>query len=72
MNIAFFGTPDFAVPALRKIHNSKHIVVTTITGVAKPFGRGQKINKTPIYRESENLGIPIIEVSIHVAPIVNG
>ena len=62
MNIAFFGTPNFAVPALREINNSTHNVLAVITGVAKRSGRGQKLNKTPIYLESENLGIPIIEV----------
>ena len=62
MNIAFFGTPDFAVPALREISNSKHNIVASITGVSKPSGRGQKLHKTPIFIESEKLGIPIIEV----------
>ncbi|MBC8311239.1 MAG: methionyl-tRNA formyltransferase [Candidatus Marinimicrobia bacterium] len=62
MNIAFFGTPDFAVPALCEINNSNHNIVATITGVAKPSGRGQKLRKTPIYVESERLKIPIIEV----------
>ena len=68
MNIAFFGTPDFAVPALRKINKSTHNIVTTITGTAKPSGRGQKLNKTPIYKESEKLGIPIIEVDDFLNP----
>ena len=68
MNIAFFGTPDFAVPALRKINKSTHNIVTTITAVAKPSGRGQKLNKTPIYKESEKLGIPIIEVDDFLNP----
>ena len=68
MNIAFFGTPDFAVPALREINKSTHNIVATITGVAKPSGRGQKLNKTPIYQESEKLGIPIIEVDDFLNP----
>jgi len=68
MNIAFFGTPDFAVPALRKINKSTHNIVTTITGTAKPSGRGQKLNKTSIYKESEKLGIPIIQVDDFLNP----
>jgi methionyl-tRNA formyltransferase len=68
MNIAFFGTPDFAVSALREINNSNHNIITTITGVAKPSGRGQKMNKTPIYLESKKLGIPIIEVDDFLNP----
>ena len=68
MNIAFFGTPDFAVSSLREINNSNHDIIATITGVAKPSGRGQKINKTPIYLESKKLGIPIIEVDDFLNP----
>ena len=68
MNIAFFGTPDFAVSALREINKSNHNIIATITGVAKPSGRGQKMNKTPIYMESKKLGIPIIEVDNFLDP----
>tara|TARA_B110000467_G_scaffold139339_1_gene138694 strand:+ start:440 stop:1369 length:930 start_codon:yes stop_codon:yes gene_type:complete len=68
MNIAFFGTPDFAVSALREINKSNHNIIATITGVAKPSGRGRKINKTPIYMESKKLGIPIIEVDNFLDP----
>ena len=68
MNIAFFGTPDFAVSSLREINNSNHDIIVTITGLAKPSGRGQKINKTPIYLESKKLGIPIIEVDDFLNP----
>lgn len=69
MNIAFFGTPDFAVPSLRKIHNSTHNILATITGIAKPSGRGQRLNKSAIYKESESLEIPIIEVDDFQNPI---
>jgi len=62
MNIAFFGTPDFAVPSLNKIYNSKHHVIASITGVPKPAGRGQKLRKTPVFIESKKLNIPIIEI----------
>jgi len=62
MNIAFFGTPDFALPALREINKSNHNVIKVITGTPKPSGRGQRINKSPVFKEAEELGIPIIEV----------
>ena len=62
MNIAFFGTPDFAIPSLREINNSTHNVVATITGISKPSGRGQKLHRTPVFFESEKLNIPIIEI----------
>ena len=68
MNIAFFGTPNFAVPSLREINKSTHNIVVTITGIEKPSGRGQKLNRTPIYQESKKLGIPIIEVDDFLNP----
>jgi len=62
MNIAFFGTPDFAVPSLKKIFNSKHLIKASITGVPKPVGRGQILRKTPVSIEAEKLNIPVIEI----------
>ena len=62
MNIAFFGTPDFAVPSLRQINKSNHNVIAVITGTPKPSGRGQKINKPPVFKAAEQLNLPIIEV----------
>jgi len=68
MNIAFFGTPEFAVPSLHEINKSTHNIVATITGIEKPSGRGQKLNRTPIYQESKKLEIPIIEVDNFLNP----
>ena len=44
--IIFFGTPEFALPILRKINNSTHEILTVYTQSPKKSLRGQKINKS--------------------------
>ncbi len=44
------GTPDFAVPTLRKIHESHHKVVGIVSQPDRPRGRGRKLQPTPIKR----------------------
>ena len=39
MKIVFMGTPDFAVPALEALINSKHEVAAVFTQPDKPVGR---------------------------------
>lgn len=48
MKIIFFGTPDFAIPSLKILHNSEHEVVGIITAPDKPRGRGRSLSPTPI------------------------
>jgi len=31
MKIVFFGTPDFSIPSLQSIIDSKHILVSVVT-----------------------------------------
>lgn len=42
------GTPDFAIPSLKKIHESKHEVAAVVTAIDKERGRGQKLSYTPV------------------------
>ena len=59
MNIFFMGTPEFAVPILKAVHNSKHDVLSVYTQPPKKSNRGQKINVSAIhkYSNSENLSV---------------
>ena len=41
MNIVFMGTPEFALPTLRKIYNSSHSILSVVTQPDRPKGRGQ-------------------------------
>ncbi len=41
MNIVFMGTPEFALPTLKKIYNSSHSIISVVTQPDRPKGRGQ-------------------------------
>ncbi|MEO8399334.1 MAG: methionyl-tRNA formyltransferase [Ignavibacteriaceae bacterium] len=48
MKIVFMGTPDFAIPSLKILLNSKHQILAVVTSPDKQRGRGQKVSYTPI------------------------
>src|SRR6202012_4463414 len=53
------GTPDFAVPTLLALHGHGHEIAAVYTRVAKPAGRGMKLEPTPVEQEARRLGIPV-------------
>ncbi|MFI3241114.1 MAG: methionyl-tRNA formyltransferase [Alphaproteobacteria bacterium] len=58
MKIVFFGTPDFALPALKALV-AKHEVVCVYTKEPKEANRGKKIQKSPIHLFAEQQGIEV-------------
>jgi methionyl-tRNA formyltransferase len=48
MNIVFFGTSGFAVPALEKLLASSHRVMAVVTQPDRPAGRGQELHQSPV------------------------
>ncbi|HEY6964902.1 MAG TPA: methionyl-tRNA formyltransferase [Erythrobacter sp.] len=59
MRIVFMGTPDFAVPALRALHEAGHEVACAYTQPPRPAGRGKKLMASPVQVEAERLGVPV-------------
>lgn len=59
MRIIFMGTPDFAVPALRALHEAGHEVACAYTQPPRPAGRGKKLMPSPVQVEAERLGVPV-------------
>ena len=51
------GTPEFSVPILKSIHNSKHNVIEVYTQPPKKKNRGQLVNLTPIHEFSNKNNI---------------
>jgi len=43
------GTPEFSIPSLKKLINSKHNVIAVYTREPKKAGRGHQIQNTPIH-----------------------
>jgi methionyl-tRNA formyltransferase len=59
MRIAFMGSPDFAVPALRAIHRAGHDIAAVYCQPARPAGRGQAIRRCPVHVSADDLGLPV-------------
>ena len=53
------GTPEFSIPALKILKQSKHKIVCVYTQPPKKQSRGQKIKKTAVHVFSENEGIKV-------------
>jgi methionyl-tRNA formyltransferase len=48
LRVAFAGTPQFAVPALRALLASRHTVVGVLTQPDRPQGRGRQLLASPV------------------------
>ena len=48
MRIVFMGTPDSAVPSLRRLLDDSHEIVAVWTQPDKPAGRGKQLHQSPI------------------------
>ncbi|MAH89967.1 MAG: methionyl-tRNA formyltransferase [Candidatus Pelagibacter sp.] len=59
LKIVFMGTPEFSIPALKVLKQSKHKIVCVYTQPPKKKSRGQKILKTAVHVFSENEGIKV-------------
>ncbi|MER2519253.1 MAG: methionyl-tRNA formyltransferase [Bdellovibrionales bacterium] len=59
LRLAFMGTPDFAVPALRALAQAGHRVAAVYCQPPKPAGRGQQARKSPVQLEAEAMGVEV-------------
>ena len=59
LKIVFMGTPEFSIPALKILKQSKHKIVCVYTQPPKKKSRGQKTLKTAVHVFSENEGIKV-------------
>src|SRR3954451_21572819 len=60
LRLIFMGTPEFAVPTLRALHEAGHDIAAVYTREAKPAGRGMTLQPTPVEQEARRLGIPVL------------
>lgn len=61
MRIIFMGTPDFAVPTLQALIDSKHQVVSVVTQPDRPKGRGNHVQMSPVKKVALDHGIPVLQ-----------
>lgn len=55
------GTPDFAVPALQALADSRHEVTLAVTQPDKPKGRSGKLSMSAVKNCAVSLGIPVFQ-----------
>ena len=59
LKLIFMGTPQFALPILNSIHNSKHEILCVYTQPPKKKNRGQKISPSAVqlYCKENNINV---------------
>lgn len=61
LKIVFMGTPDYAVPSLRALHDSGHEVLAVVTQPDRPKGRGRKLTPPPVKNTAMQYGYPVLQ-----------
>jgi len=61
VRILFWGTPAFALPALRALAEEGHDVVGVVTQPDRPAGRGREVHVSPVKEEALAEGIPVLQ-----------
>lgn len=59
----FFGTPEFAVPALKALIEGGYNVVAVVTQPEKPNGRKNQTSPSPIKKFAKENNLPVLEPS---------
>ncbi len=61
MNVVFMGTPEFAVPSLKYLDESKHNIIAVVTQTDKPKGRKGQPCPPPVKSVALDAGINVIQ-----------
>lgn len=61
LRLVFMGTPDFAVPSLKQLHESGYLIAAVVTAPDKPAGRGQKLKESAVKKYARSQGFPILQ-----------
>jgi methionyl-tRNA formyltransferase len=58
VRIIFMGSPDFAVPTLKVLHEN-HEIVAVYTQPPRKAGRGQKLTRNPVHQVADDYGLEV-------------
>jgi methionyl-tRNA formyltransferase len=61
LRIVFFGTPEFAVPTLDALLQSRHHVVGVVTRPDRPRGRGLRVSDAAVKRRAVDASLPVLQ-----------
>jgi len=65
------GTPDFAVPTLRRLGDSRHHVLLAVTQPDRPRGRGRRLTPSPVKQMAVDMGLEVYQPDNLRAPAVS-
>jgi methionyl-tRNA formyltransferase len=63
MRIVFMGTPEFALPSLNALLESKYEVLAVYTAPPRPANRGKKVSCSSVHVVAEQAGVPVFTPS---------
>jgi methionyl-tRNA formyltransferase len=61
LRVVFFGTPEFAVPTLDALLQTRHTVAGVVTQPDRPRGRGQRLADAPVKERATAANLPILQ-----------
>jgi methionyl-tRNA formyltransferase len=61
VKIVFFGTPEFAVPSLKRLLNAGHQIAAVVTQPDRRTGRGRQFRPCPVKLEAEKEGVRVLQ-----------
>lgn len=61
LRIIFMGTPGFAVPSLKKLHEAGYDIAAVITAPDKPAGRGLKMTESEVKKFALEKNLKILQ-----------
>jgi len=61
MSIIFIGTPEFAVPSLRRLAGSGYRISAVVTQPDRRAGRGRSTRASPVKKAALELGIEVLQ-----------
>lgn len=59
MNILYWGTPVYAVPTLKALHQAGHTIVGVVTQPDRRRGRGKQLMPSPVRAAADELNLPV-------------
>ncbi len=68
MRLVFMGSPEFAVPSLRRLASSRHRLAEVVTQPDRPSGRGLRLKPSAVALEAARLGLPLSKPERFRAP----
>jgi methionyl-tRNA formyltransferase len=61
MRLVYMGTPDFAVPGLKRLIEDGHSIAGIVTQPDRPRGRGLRVCEPAIKKAAVDAGIPVLQ-----------